>query len=68
VPGGNVTGGAREFIPHLSRAMVAAGCDGLFMEVHDNVDQARSDRATQYPLDKLPELIKQLMELGGLVR
>ena len=68
IPGGNVTGGAREFIPHLSRAMVAAGCDGIFMEVHDNVAEAKSDRATQYPLEDLPKLLKELIELGELVR
>ncbi len=68
IPGGNVTGGAREYIPHLSRAMVAAGCDGVFMEVHDNVAQAMSDRATQYPLAELPRLLQELMQLGELVR
>jgi len=68
IPGGQVTSGAREYIPHLSRAMVAAGCNGIFMEVHDDVVHAQSDRATQYPLDKLPKLITELMQLGTLVR
>jgi len=68
IPGGNVTGGAREYIPPVTRAMVAAGCDGIFTEVHDNVAQAKSDRATQYPLAELPRLIRELMQLGELVR
>jgi 2-dehydro-3-deoxyphosphooctonate aldolase (KDO 8-P synthase) len=68
IPGGSVTGGAREYIPPVTRAMVAAGCDGVFMEVHDNVAQAKSDRATQYPLAELPQLLMELMQLGELVR
>jgi len=68
IPGGNITGGAREYIPCVTRAMVAAGCDGIFMEVHDNVAQAKSDRATQYPLADLPKLIGELLELSALVR
>jgi len=68
IPGGSVTGGAREYIPPVTRAMVAAGCNGVFMEVHDNVAQAKSDRATQYPLAELPQLLMELMQLGELVR
>ena len=60
--------GWREYIPHLSRAMVAAGCDGIFMEVHDNVAEAKSDRATQYPLEDLPKLLEELIELSALVK
>ena len=56
IKGGN-TGGLREFIPTLANAAVAAGCDGLFLEVHDNVDEAQSDAATQWPLDKLESLL-----------
>jgi 2-dehydro-3-deoxyphosphooctonate aldolase (KDO 8-P synthase) len=54
---GGKTGGLREFIPTLAKAAVAAGCDGLFLEVHDNVDEAQSDAATQWPLDKLESLL-----------
>jgi len=68
IPGGKTTGGKRQYIPHVSRAMVAAGADGIFMEVHDNVDRAKSDRATQYPLKQLPGLIRQLCEIRELVR
>ncbi|MFQ6613727.1 MAG: 3-deoxy-8-phosphooctulonate synthase [Fidelibacterota bacterium] len=61
-PGAN-TGGRREFTPTLIRAAVAAGCDGLFMEVHDQVDQARSDAATQWPLDRLEDLLNQVCRI-----
>jgi 2-dehydro-3-deoxyphosphooctonate aldolase (KDO 8-P synthase) len=63
LPGGNgsSTGGMREMIPYLSRAAVAAGCDGLFMEVHDDVKKAKSDSTTQWPLDKLESLLKKLV-------
>lgn len=58
-PGGAhaVTAGHREFIPLLSRAAVAAGVDGLFLEVHDNPAAARSDAATVWPLDQLEPLL-----------
>ncbi|RKY56289.1 MAG: 3-deoxy-8-phosphooctulonate synthase [Candidatus Neomarinimicrobiota bacterium] len=67
VPGGSITGGEREFIPQLAKAMVAAGCDGIFMETHDNVEKAKSDSGTQYPLSELPELIRELVEISNLV-
>ena len=65
VPGasGGNTGGAREFIPTLAKAAVAAGADGVFMEVHDNVDAARSDAATQWPLDQLENLLISLKKI-----
>jgi 2-dehydro-3-deoxyphosphooctonate aldolase (KDO 8-P synthase) len=59
VPGvtGSMTQGLREYIPTMVKAAVAAGCNGLFMEVHDDVESAKSDAATQWPLDKLEELL-----------
>lgn len=68
IPGGQITGGNRQFIPGMTRAMVAAGVDGIFMEVHDNVDQAKSDRATQYPLNKLAALITELVRIKDIVK
>ena len=44
---GNVSGGQREFIPYLVRAAVGCGINALFMEVHDNPDEALSDANTQ---------------------
>tara|TARA_B100000029_G_scaffold495330_1_gene560183 strand:- start:2064 stop:2879 length:816 start_codon:yes stop_codon:yes gene_type:complete len=65
VPGksGGVTGGMREFIPVIARAATAAGCNGLFLEVHDNVNKAKSDAATQWPLDKLYDLLAVIKQI-----
>ncbi len=58
--GGTTTGGMREMIPTLAKSAVAAGCDGIFMEVHDNVLEAKSDASTQWPLDKLESFLSEL--------
>lgn len=70
LPGGQgtATGGLREYIPHLARAAVACGIDGLFMEVHDQPKQALSDATTQFPLDKLAGLLDTLLKIHILVR
>ena len=61
------TGGQREMIPTLARAAVAAGCDGLFMEVHDNPTEAKSDAATQWPLDQLESLLVSIKKVHEAV-
>ncbi len=65
LPGGlgEATGGMAELIPHLARAAVACGIDGLFMEVHDNPTAALSDATTQFPLEKLEELLGKLLRI-----
>lgn len=68
IPGGAITGGDRQYIPPTARAMVAAGVDGIFMEVHDHPDQALSDGATQYPLNHLAELIRELVRIREVVQ
>ena len=55
-------------IPTLARSAVAAGCCGVFMEVHDNVESAKSDAATQWPLNKLENLLIDLMNIHKVVR
>ena len=50
---GNISGGEREFIPHLVRASIAIGIDALFMEVHDNPSKAKSDPNTVLDLKYL---------------
>jgi 2-dehydro-3-deoxyphosphooctonate aldolase (KDO 8-P synthase) len=55
------SGGQPEFIPILSRAAVAVGVDGIFMEVHDNPAEAKSDGANALPLSKLKETLQQLL-------
>jgi 2-dehydro-3-deoxyphosphooctonate aldolase (KDO 8-P synthase) len=68
-PGGEGTasGGNRAFVPLLSRAAVAAGCDALFLEVHDDPASARSDAATVYPLDQLAELLTTIRRIRDAV-
>ncbi len=58
-----VSGGQPEFIPLLARAAVAAGVDGLFLEVHDNPPQAKSDGANALPLDQLKPLLERLLAI-----
>jgi 2-dehydro-3-deoxyphosphooctonate aldolase (KDO 8-P synthase) len=70
LPGGQgqSSGGQPEFIPHLARGGVAAGVDGLFMEVHDNPSKALSDGPNALKLSLLPDLLHQLMALRHCVR
>jgi len=65
IPGGQgqSSGGQPEYIPHLARAGVAAGVDGLFMEVHDNPAKALSDGPNALNLSLLPALLEQLVEI-----
>ncbi len=56
-----VSGGQPEFIPVLARAAVAAGCDGVFMEVHDNPKEAKSDGANALESTKLRSVLKELL-------
>ena len=62
-----VSGGQPEFIPLLSRAAVAAGVDGIFMEVHDNPAQAKSDGANALPLERLEPLLVELLAVRKAV-
>lgn len=66
--GGNVSSGQRQFVPTLAKAAIAAGCDGLFMEVHPNPDLAKSDGANQVPLAQVKELIAQCLKIHEVTR
>jgi 2-dehydro-3-deoxyphosphooctonate aldolase (KDO 8-P synthase) len=61
--GPTVSGGQPEFIPVLARAAVAAGADGVFMEVHDNPKQAKSDGANALESTNLRGLLKELLAI-----
>jgi 2-dehydro-3-deoxyphosphooctonate aldolase (KDO 8-P synthase) len=61
--GNGVSGGQPEFIPVLARAAVAAGIDGIFLEVHDNPAEAKSDGANALHLNKLKALLEQLLAI-----
>jgi 2-dehydro-3-deoxyphosphooctonate aldolase (KDO 8-P synthase) len=62
------SGGQPEFIPVLSRAAVAAGVDGIFMEVHDHPKEAKSDGANALDLKNLRALLAQLLAVHAAVR
>jgi 2-dehydro-3-deoxyphosphooctonate aldolase (KDO 8-P synthase) len=63
MPGGagTTSGGDRRFVPFLARAAVAAGCDGVFMEVHPDPSRAKSDGPNQVPLRAVADLLKSLV-------
>jgi 2-dehydro-3-deoxyphosphooctonate aldolase (KDO 8-P synthase) len=58
---GTATGGVRESIPAMTRAAAAVGIDALFLEVHPDPEKALSDAATQWPLDRAEELLRQAL-------
>lgn len=70
LPGGAgvASGGQREYIPHLARAAVAAGCDAIFMEVHPDPGRAPSDAATMWPLAELESLLRGLLQIAAAVK
>jgi len=64
---GKSTGGRREFLMPLAKAAIAAGADGLFLEVHPTPNKALSDSTTQLELEKLPNVLEKLMTLKKCV-
>jgi 2-dehydro-3-deoxyphosphooctonate aldolase (KDO 8-P synthase) len=65
---GGASGGAREFIPPLTLAAIAAGADGIFLETHPDPAHAPSDGPNMIPLDKLNDLVDRALDLWNLVR
>jgi len=70
LPGGagGASGGQREFVPTLARAAVAVGVAGLFMEVHEDPDRAKSDGPNSLRLADLPRLLRTLVALDRIVK
>ena len=66
--GNGVSGGQPEFIPLLTRAAVAAGVDGVFLEVHDNPAEAKSDGANALDLKDLKPVLENLLAIQAAVR
>ena len=66
--GNGVSGGQPEFIPVLARAAVAAGVDGIFLEVHDNPAEAKSDGANALRLDRLEGVLEELLRVHAAVQ
>jgi 2-dehydro-3-deoxyphosphooctonate aldolase (KDO 8-P synthase) len=69
-PGGQgaTSGGQREFVPVLARAAISIGVAAVFMEVHQDPDNAPSDGPNMVRLDKLPGILEQLMEFDRLAK
>ena len=65
---GEKSGGQREFVPYLSRAAVAVGVGAVFIETHEDPDNAPSDGPNMVPLKDLKNLLKKLIEIDKLVK
>jgi 2-dehydro-3-deoxyphosphooctonate aldolase (KDO 8-P synthase) len=65
---GGASGGARQFIPPLALAAVAAGADGIFLETHPDPDRAPSDGPNMLPLSALETLVRRLVDVWHAAR
>lgn len=64
----SISGGEREFIEPLSKAAIAAGADLIFLETHPDVANAKSDKHSVFPLDKLERLLPKMLSLYALMK
>lgn len=65
---GGASGGQREFAPILSRAALAVGVASLFIETHEDPDQAPSDGPNMLPIKSLPDLLAQFKKIDGFIK
>ena len=65
---GNVSGGNREYIPYYSNAAVTIGISGIFIEVHENPNKAPSDGPNMIRLDKLKNILKDIIKIDKLIK
>jgi len=65
---GEKSGGQREFVPYLARAAIAVGVGAIFMETHEDPDNAPSDGPNMVPLNEIKTLLKKLTEIDKLVK
>ena len=65
---GEKSGGEREFVPYLARAAIAVGVGAIFMETHEDPDNAPSDGPNMVPLNEVKPLLKKLTEIDKLVK
>lgn len=70
LPGGleNRSGGQSEFVPYLARAATAVGIDAIFMEIHDNPEEALCDGPNMLKIDALPKLLAEIKTIDALVK
>ncbi len=65
---GERSGGQREFVPYLARAAIAVGVGAIFMETHEDPDNAPSDGPNMVPLKEVKSLLKKLTEIDKLIK
>jgi|TARA_B110000881_G_C18555837_1_gene506839 2-dehydro-3-deoxyphosphooctonate aldolase (KDO 8-P synthase) len=65
---GEKSGGQREFVPYLSRAAIAVGIGAIFIETHEDPDNAPSDGPNMVPISELKNLLKKLIEIDNLIK
>ena len=65
---GEKSGGQREFVPYLARAAIAVGVGAVFIETHDDPDNAPSDGPNMVPLNEIKSLLKKLTEIDKIVK
>ncbi len=65
---GEKSGGQREFVEYLTRAAVAVGVAGVFLETHKDPDNAPSDGPNMVPINKIENLIHQIVEIDNLIK
>ena len=65
---GEKSGGQREFVPYLAQAAVAVGVSAIFMETHEDPDNAPSDGPNMVPLNEVKALLKKLTEIDKIVK
>ncbi len=68
IPSEDPRGGSPEYVPHLSRAAVAVGCDGLFLETHPRPSEALCDASSMIPLNRMESLLTQARAIHDMVR
>jgi len=68
IPSEDPRGGSPEYVPHLSRAAVAVGCNGLFLETHPRPSQALCDASSMIPLSQIENLLRQTKAIHDMVR
>jgi 2-dehydro-3-deoxyphosphooctonate aldolase (KDO 8-P synthase) len=68
IPSEDPRGGSPQYVPYLSRAAVAVGCNGLFLETHPKPSQALCDASSMIPLNEMEGLLRQTKAIHDMIR
>jgi 2-dehydro-3-deoxyphosphooctonate aldolase (KDO 8-P synthase) len=68
IPSEDPRGGSPQYVPHLTRAAVAVGCNGLFLETHPRPSQALCDASSMIPMNEMENLLRQTKAIHDMVR